>query len=248
MELIRRLDRGWARVEALLTGLVLMAIVLIASFSVGVRNLTRWDVGWANALLMNMEWADAFLRNATTLLAFLGASQAVHYRKHISIDVLTRVLPLKPRYVVHALSAAAAGLIAAALAASLMAAVRINMSERPVAFEVLVGAGSVHVCDATPQQLSGLIGVERPSAFCWVRAALSRVGLQAEAPAPTSQLVVPWLFAIIALRFFGMAAESAHAVWLGDAALNQLEVEEQARLAAVHEALRGPAEVQEPAP
>src|SRR4249919_3151598 len=102
MEFFRRLDRAWARGEGMLTVGVLLSMVFVASFSAGIRNLTRFDIQWANALLTDMEWADSFLRKATMWLAFLGASQATYYRKHISIDVLTRLAPLKPRYVMHA--------------------------------------------------------------------------------------------------------------------------------------------------
>ena len=132
MNRIRRLDRAWARGEAALTVSLLIAMVLIAGLSAGIRNLTRFDVAWANALLTDMEWADSFLRKSTVLLAFLGASQAVHYHKHISIDLITRVLPLRPRYIVHAIGSAAASMIMFALAASLAAAVQLDLSERPI--------------------------------------------------------------------------------------------------------------------
>src|ERR1700750_2585016 len=119
MEFIRRLDRTWARGEGLLTVAVLLSMVAVAGFSAGIRNLTRFDVQWANTLLTDMEWADSFLRKATMWLAFLGASQACYYRKQISIDVLTRIAPLKPRYMMHAAAGVIAGLITFAVAISL---------------------------------------------------------------------------------------------------------------------------------
>jgi len=238
-EFVRWLDRAWARGEAALTVVVLLSMVLIASLSAGVRNLTRFNLPWANALLVDMEWVDAFLLNATLLLAFLGVSLATYHRKHISIDVLTRVLPIKPRYVVHALSTAAAGVIALALTVSLLAAVKLNMSERPSAYEMLGESGPMHVCDATPEQLAQLHEVSRPSTFCLMRALLGAVGLHAEAPKTAFQLVVPLLFFVVALRCLGIAFASAHAVLRGGAELSRLEFDEQARLAAVHAALSG---------
>ena len=37
-------------------------------------------------------------------LAFLGASLATHYHKHINIDLLTRLAPLKAKYTMHMLA------------------------------------------------------------------------------------------------------------------------------------------------
>lgn len=234
MQLYRRLDRAWARGEAVLTVSLLIAMVSIASFSAGVRNLTRFDLVWANALLIDMEWVDSFLSQATVLLAFLGASQATYYHKHIRIDVVTRSLPLLPRHVVEA----AAGVIVLALAVSLGSAVKLNMSERPIAYELLGEGGAVHVCDATPEQLRALRAMERPSAFCALRRILKHAGLDAEAPGPVFQCSVPLIFVVIGCRFLGIAARSVHAVSRGKAAMLELEAEEAARLAAVHAALR----------
>ena len=239
MNLYRRLDRAWARGEAALTVSLLIAMVLIASFSAGIRNLTRFDIAWANALLTDMEWADSFLRKATVLLAFLGASQAAYYHKHISIDVFTRLLPLRPRYVVHTIGSAVAALIMFALAASLAAAVELNLSERPIEYEILGDQGSLHVCDATPQQLGELGNIERPSIFCAFRAAMVRVGVQPETPGAAIQLIVPILFVVMGGRFAGNALVSGNALRQGAAAIEECEAEARARLAAVHASLGG---------
>lgn len=241
MQLYRRLDRAWARGEAVLTVGLLIAMVLIASFSAGIRNLTRFDVVWANALLSEMEWVDSFLSQATVLLAFLGASQAAYYHKHIRIDVIIRSLPLRPRHLVQAAASAAAGVIVLALAVSLGSAVKLNLSERPVAYELLGEHGAIHVCDASREQLRELQGMERPSVFCALRGVLKRAGLDAEAPGPALQLFVPLLFIVIGCRFLGHALRSARAVLHGPAAMRELDAEEAERLAAVHEALRAEA-------
>ena len=47
MELWRRFDNAWAKWEGRLTVMVLLSMVFVASFSAGVRNLTRFDIKWA---------------------------------------------------------------------------------------------------------------------------------------------------------------------------------------------------------
>jgi hypothetical protein len=218
---------------------VLLAMVFVAGFSAGVRNLTRFDIQWANNLLTNMEWADSFLRKGTMWLAFLGASQATYYRKHISIDVFTRIAPLKQRYMMHAAAGVIAALITFALSYSLSSAVAINLKERPIEYEMLGDNGSMHVCDATPAQLKALEGVEVPTIFCGVRKVLNTVGVPAETPGAAFQIIVPFMFFVIGLRFLGIGIGAGIAVFKGEAAMLELEAEEHARLAAVHAAVSG---------
>jgi TRAP-type C4-dicarboxylate transport system permease small subunit len=240
MEFFRRLDRAWARGEGMLTVGVLLSMVFVASFSAGIRNLTRFDLQWANALLTDMEWADSFLRKATVWLAFLGASQAAYYRKHISIDVLTRIAPLKQRYMMHAAAGVIAGLITFALSFSLASAVRLNLNERPIEYEMLGDTGSIHVCDASPEQLKDLEGVDVPHIFCGVRAMFHVLGVPAETPGAAFQIVVPFMFFVIGVRFFGLGVGAAVAVSQGEEALKRLEEQEHARLAAIHASVSGP--------
>ena len=239
MEFFRRLDRAWARYEGWLTVAVLLSMVFVAGFSAGVRNLTRFDVQWANELLTDMEWADSYLRKATMWLAFLGASQATHYRKNINIDVLLRIAPLKSKYIMHAIAGIVGGLITLALAFSLSAAVTLNLKERPIEYELLGNEGSIHVCDAKPEQLKELEGVERPTVFCGVRAVLNLFTIPAETPGAAFQIVVPIMFIVIGLRFIGIGIGAAVAVHQGPAALERAEAEEHARLAEVHAGLAG---------
>jgi TRAP-type C4-dicarboxylate transport system permease small subunit len=249
MEFFRRLDRAWARGEGMLTVGVLLSMVFVASFSAGIRNLTRFDIQWANALLTDMEWADSFLRKATMWLAFLGASQATYYRKHISIDVLTRIAPLKQRYMMHAASGVIAGLITLGLSYSLASAVKLNLSERPIEYEMLGDEGSMHICDAKPEQLKTLEGVEVPTVFCGVRKVITAFGVPAETPGAAFQIIVPFMFLVISLRFIGLGIGSGVAVMQGEAALRRLDEEERARLAEVHASLElDPALSQQPPP
>ena len=223
----------------MLTVGVLLSMVFVASFSAGIRNLTRFDLQWANALLTDMEWADSFLRKATVWLAFLGASQATYYRKHISIDVLTRIAPLKQRYMMHAAAGIIAGLITFALAFSLASAVRLNLNERPIEYELLGDDGSIHVCDAKPEQLKDLDGVEVPHMFCGVRSVFHALGMPAETPGASFQIVVPFMFFVMGVRFFGLGVSAAIGVAQGEEALKRLEDEEHARLAAIHASVSG---------
>lgn len=237
MEFFRRLDRSWATGEKYVTVLVLLSMVFVAGFSAFIRNLTRFDVQWANEILTDMEWADSFLRKATMWLAFLGASQATFYRKHISIDVLTRLAPIKPRYMMHAAAGIAAAVITLCLAISLSAAVKINLSERPIEYEMLAEGGSKHVCDATEAELKAVEGVEVPSAFCALRSTLGVLGVKPETPGSAFQLIVPVMFFIMAIRFLGIGIGTGLAVVQGPEALARLEHEEEQRLAATHASL-----------
>lgn len=239
MEFFRRLDRVWARGEGWATLAVLLSMVFVAGFSAGIRNLTRFEVQWANELLTDMEWADTFLRKATMLLAFLGASQATFYRKHISIDVLTRIAPLKQRYMMHAAAGVIAGFIVFGLSYSLASAVKISLAERPIEYEMLGDNGPKHLCEATEAELKNLDGVEMPSVFCAVRKTLGVFGIVAETPGAAFNLSVPFLFLVIGLRFLGIGIGCGMAVLAGEAAMLQLEKEEHDRIAAVHAAVSG---------
>jgi hypothetical protein len=223
----------------MLTVGVLLSMVFVASFSAGIRNLTRFDLQWANALLTDMEWADSFLRKGTMWLAFLGASQATYYRKHISIDVLTRIAPLRQRYMMHAAAGVIAGIITFALSYSLASAVKLNLTERPIEYEVLGDSGGIHVCDAKEAQLKDLEGVEVPHIFCGVRAVLNAIGVPAETPGAAFQIIVPFMFFVIGCRFLGLGIGAGLAVMQGEEALNRLEAEEHARMAAIHAAASG---------
>jgi TRAP-type C4-dicarboxylate transport system permease small subunit len=248
MGFFRRLDRAWARGEGALTVGTLLSMVFVASFSAGIRNLTRFDIQWANTLLTDMEWADSFLRKATMWLAFLGASQATYYRKHISIDVLTRIAPLKQRYMMHAASGVLAGLITFALAYSLASAVHLNLNERPIEYEMLGDNGSIHICDATAAQLKQLEGVDKPGMFCAVRGLLNAFGVPAETPGASFQIIVPFMFFVMGLRFLGIGIAAAIAVSKGEDALQELEREEHERMAAVHDSLKLDPSVEPPPP
>ena len=141
IDYLRRVDRAWARGEGWLLVTVLIMMVLVAGFQAGIRNLTRFEIQWANDLLTDMEWADSFLRKGTLWLAFVGASIATHRHKHICIDVLLRIAPARSKYWMLAIGGVLAGLITIGLTFSFSEAVALNLTERPVEYELLGADG-----------------------------------------------------------------------------------------------------------
>jgi TRAP-type C4-dicarboxylate transport system permease small subunit len=239
MELWRRIDQAWARWEGRAIVAVLLSMVFVASFSAGVRNLTRFDIQWANHLLMDMEWADSFLRKGTMWLAFIGASLATHYRKHISIDLLTRIAPLKAKYTMHAVAGVSCGIITFGLAYAFASACYLNLTERPIEYEMLGDNGSMHVCDATAAQVKALEDFSRPAVFCVVRTVLKTVGIPAETPGAAFQIIVPLMFIAIGLRFLMQGIEAGVALARGPEEMERMEREDRERLAVVHASVSG---------
>ena len=241
MQLLRRIDHALARGEGILTFLVLLSMVLVAGFSAGIRNLTRFDIPWASAILTDMWWADSYLRRGTLWLAFLGASLATYNHKHISIDVLVRIAPQHARYAMLAIASVAGGLITLALAYSFLSSVELNLIERPLEFEILSAEGqSIHVCDTTQASVDAVEGVERPTAFCIVRSVLSAVGVPAETPGATFQLMVPLMCFIISLRLIAYGIGFGLTLREGPEAMRRADEEERARMASAHAALQLP--------
>jgi TRAP-type C4-dicarboxylate transport system permease small subunit len=231
LDFVRRLDRAWARGESWLTVGVLILMVLVAGFQAGIRNLTRFDIQWANDLLTDMEWADSFLRKGTLWLAFLGASLATQKHKHIAIDVLLRIAKPRGKYWMLAIGGVLAGLITLGLSYSFWTAVELNLSERPVEYELLGATGPMHVCDATDAQLKE-VDVVKPSYFCAFRSVISLVGVKAETPGAAFQVIVPIMFFVIGLRMVGYGIGYWTVVLDGDEAMARAEEEEKMRLLA----------------
>ena len=204
IETLRRFDRRWARAEGWVIVGVLILMILVAGFAAGVRNLTRFDIEWASRLLNDMDWADSLLRKGTLWLAFIGGSLATYHRKHIIIDPVLRIAPARAKYTMLAISSIIAGVITVALTYSFSSAVYLNLTERPVEYELLSDEGkSMHVCDASDKQLAALEDFSKPSGFCVFRAALGGIGVPAETPGAAFQLIVPIMFFVMAIRLLG---------------------------------------------
>jgi TRAP-type C4-dicarboxylate transport system permease small subunit len=227
LDTLRRLDRGWARVEGWLIVAVLILMVLVAGFAAGIRNLTLFDISWANRLLNDMDWADSLLRKGTLWLAFIGASLATYERKHINIDIVMRLVSPKAKFTMMAICALSAGLITLALTYSFSSAVYLNLTERPVEYELLGDHGSMHVCDATDAQLKNLVDFEKPTMFCIARTVLSVFAVPAETPGAAFQLIVPFTLFVMALRFLGQGVAFTSIILGGPEALARAEEEEE---------------------
>ena len=224
---LRRLDDRWAKFEGWLTVVVLILMVFVAGFAAGVRNLTRFDVAWANALLNDMDWADSLLRKGTMWLAFLGASLATYHRKHINIDMLLRIAPPRIKYGMLAFGTIVASILTVGLVICFSAAVYLNLTERPVEYEMLGPDGkSMHLCDATDAQLKEL-DLSAPTFFCISRSALSLVAIPAETPGAAFQLIVPLMLVVMALRLFAQGLQHVGTLLGGDEALQRAEDDEK---------------------
>jgi TRAP-type C4-dicarboxylate transport system permease small subunit len=236
MEVLRRIDRALAKRESQLVVAVLLSMVLVAGFSALVRNLTRFEVQWANDLLMDLDWTDSFLRKGTLWIAFVGCSLATFHRKQIAIDLVLRLVTPRTKYLLTMVSMVASGLITLALSYSFSAAVHLNLTERPIEYEVLGDDGSMHVCDASDATIAALEDFERPATFCMVRKALGAVGIPAETPGGAFQLIVPLMMILTGIRLICYGIGAGLIVAAGPEAIARAEAEENARNAAVHEA------------
>ena len=92
-------DRVGRWLENTLLSIVLVSMILLASGQIGLRNLFG----------SGFPWADEALRLLVLWVAMLGAVAASRENRHISIDILSRVLPKTPRMIagsiVHAFTA-----------------------------------------------------------------------------------------------------------------------------------------------
>lgn len=226
MEILRRIDRMWARGEGALIVGTLIAMVLVAGFMAGVRNLTRFDIQWANQMLTDMEWADSFLRKGTLWLSFLGASLATQKRKHIGIDILPRLAPPRAKLIIQSLVGFCSAAITLALMKSFYAAVELNLGERPIEYEVLGGTGSMHLCDAPSELLQGL-DIQAPGVFCFFRSILNTFGIPAETPGAAFQIIVPMMFGVMAIRFLAQGIGDMMVVTQGQEAIEKFLAEQE---------------------
>ena len=83
MKFLLHVDRAIASAETALLVCILGVMVLLGFAQVLLRNFFSFG----------FPWVDSFLRHMVLWIAFLGASLAVQERKHLNIDVLTRLLP-----------------------------------------------------------------------------------------------------------------------------------------------------------
>jgi TRAP-type C4-dicarboxylate transport system permease small subunit len=82
------------RIEDLLLAILLIGMILLATGQILLRNV--FDIG--------LVWADPLLRIMVLWLGLLGALTACRENKHITIDVLTRLLSEKARLIARVLT------------------------------------------------------------------------------------------------------------------------------------------------
>lgn len=205
LKALSRFDTGIARGEAALATLVLISMIVAASCQAIFRNLAGMEVGWANGLLENLTWVDPFLQKGTLWLAFLGASLATREGRHIGIDLFPRLAPKRVKLLMRGVAAAGSAMISFFLCRAFWSAVLVNAEERLASYEVYGDQGSLHVCDATAQQVANA-SLENPTMFCAIRTALAGLGVPVETPEAALQLIVPVMFFVMAVRLAGNSA------------------------------------------
>lgn len=198
----KRLDDGWANVEAALAIGMLLLMIVVAFAQAFLRNLTQEGFAWANGALAWLDWADFILSKGTLWVAFLGASLAVHSEKHVAIDIMQRLVSPKVRMIMRALVGLAGFVICLFLTKAFWAAVAVNGAETAATYEVMTSDGGIHLCDATAAQLAESNVSKGP--FCLVRGMISLLGVKMETPGAAFQLIVPIAFFVMALRFLGL--------------------------------------------
>src|SRR5206468_4921040 len=91
LALLARISRALALLEGFGIGLFLVSLVLLACWQFFARNLRGFGVPAAPI------WIDSVLRHAVFFIGFLGAAFATHVVKHLRVDAVSRLLPVRVR-------------------------------------------------------------------------------------------------------------------------------------------------------
>src|SRR5262245_577336 len=91
MKLLFAIERLLVRLETLLIVLFLSVMTILAFSQVLLRNL--FDTG--------LLWGDQVVRHLVLFVGFMGAAVATAEEKHISIDALTKFLPVRVKAAAH---------------------------------------------------------------------------------------------------------------------------------------------------
>ena len=108
MSVSQRLRRAAALltgVEQAVLGALLAAMVILAALQILLRN----------CFATGLAWVDPFLGAAMLWLTMLGALAATGQRKHITVDLLSHLLPAQPRRIATALTDLFAATVCACL-------------------------------------------------------------------------------------------------------------------------------------
>jgi TRAP-type C4-dicarboxylate transport system permease small subunit len=106
MTALRAINRTLVRVEGWLLVLFLSTMVVVAFAQVVLRNFA--DTGLA--------WGDILVRQMVLWTGFTGAALAASEDRHISIDVLAKFIPDRPRFYIKMLTSAFASIVCLFLA------------------------------------------------------------------------------------------------------------------------------------
>jgi C4-dicarboxylate transporter DctQ subunit len=85
-----RIDEAIGRVEQVLVVLFLGVMITIAFLQIFLRNV----------FFTGLDWGDLLVRNLVLWVGFIGATLATKEEKHIAIDIVSRWLSLRARYLV----------------------------------------------------------------------------------------------------------------------------------------------------
>ena len=96
MNVLRHIDKAFARVEGWLIVIFLWLMVILTFLRIILRTLyTHAHIQWANFILGQVDWAEPCARLLVLWLTFLGASLVTGDNKHIKIDLMFAILPPK---------------------------------------------------------------------------------------------------------------------------------------------------------
>jgi TRAP-type C4-dicarboxylate transport system permease small subunit len=109
---LARAGRAVALAEGVGLGGCLAALVGLATWQFGARNLRGFGVPPAPL------WIDSALRHSLFFIGFLGAAFATHAIKHLRVDAVSRLLPVRARLALRV----ATTLLAAAVCLALLRA------------------------------------------------------------------------------------------------------------------------------
>ena len=101
MHILKQIDRFLEKIEGYIIILILSLMILLSFGQMLLRNF--FDMG--------IIWGDTLLRQWVLWLGFLGASLAVNYDKHISIEVFSNLTTLFWKRIIRAFTRFSAGII-----------------------------------------------------------------------------------------------------------------------------------------
>lgn len=211
MESIRRFDERVARVEGALAVVVLLGMVVVASFQALIFNIAGRNIAWAQAMVESLSWVDGFLQKCTLWIAFLGASLATQKDKHIAVDLLPRLAPARVSAILRVIASLGACVIAFVLARVFFEACLIADQSIPLEYAAVTPAGPGHVCDAAPGA-----AVDRPGLLCALRGALALFHVPVATGEGIAQLIAPLMFVVIGVRLLARALAIALALARGE--------------------------------